>query len=104
MIVLELINDALVIKIKKTSKKALLFGALGLIILLILFFSFQSLLPQIVDQALVSLDFSYSPDIYVSGIYNENVTYSFMIYKSAYPKLKEYLTQSRLNYEELNNS
>ena len=54
--------------------------------------------------ALVSLDFSYSPDIYVSIIYNENVTYSFMIYKSAYPKLKEYLTQSRLNYEELNNS
>ena len=149
MIVLELINDALVIKIKKTSKKALLFGALGLIILLILFFSFQSLLPKIVDQAffitlgyliwllvtskpkyktvtldfnkfilkgkenvtlkheglaLVSLDFSYSPDIYVSIIYNENVTYSFMIYKSAYPKLKEYLTQSRLNYEELNNS
>ena len=51
MIVLELINDALVIKIKKTSKKALLFGALGLIILLILFFSFQSLLPKIVDQA-----------------------------------------------------
>ena len=42
MIVLELINDALVIKIKKTSKKALLFGALGLIILLILFFSFQN--------------------------------------------------------------
>lgn len=157
MTVLELINDALVIKIKKTSKKALLFGALGLIILLILFFSFQSLLPKIVDQAffitlgyliiyalayfiwllvtskpkyktvtldfnkfilkgkenvtlkheglaLVSLDFSYSPDIYVSIIYNENVTYSFMIYKSAYPKLKEYLTQSRLNYEELNNS
>lgn len=157
MIVLDLINDALVLKMKKTSKRALLFGGLGLAILLIFFLSFQKLLPKIVNQAffitlgyliiyalvyfiwliatskpkyktitldfgkfvlkgrenvtlkheglaLVSLDFSYSPDIYVSIIYNEDVTYSFMIYKTAYPKLKEYLTQSRLNYEELNNS
>ena len=54
--------------------------------------------------ALVSLDFSYSPDIYVTLIYNETVSYSFMVYKTAYPKLKEYLVENRLNYEELNNS
>lgn len=47
MIVLELINDALVIKIKKTSKKALLFGALGLIILLILFFPSKVYCPKL---------------------------------------------------------
>ncbi len=157
MIVLDLINDALVIKMKKTSKKALLFGFLGLIVLLIFFFAFQNILPKIVAQAfyitlayifiyalayfiwllatsktkyktvtldfakfvlngkesvtlkheglaLVSLDFSYSPDIYVTLIYNETVSYSFMVYKTAYPKLKEYLVENRLNYEELNNS
>lgn len=157
MIVLNLINDALVIKMKKTSKKCLLFGILGLIALMIFFFAFQKILPKVVNQAffitlgyiivyafayfiwllvtskpkyktitldfnkfvlkgrenvtlkheglaLVSLDFIYSPDIYVTIIYNENVTYSFMVYKTAYPKLKEYLVENRLNYEELNNS
>lgn len=157
MISLDLVNDVLVIKLKKTGKKALAFAVLGLILLLIFFLSFQKLLPSVVDKAffitigyfviyslsyfiwliktskpkyysvtldfgkfvlkgkenvtlkhdglaLISLDFIYSPDIYVSIIYNEQTTYSFMVHKSSYPRLKEYLVENRLNYEELNNS
>lgn len=157
MIKLDLINDVLVLKMKKYNKRALLIGFIGLIVLLIFFFIFSDILPTFVSMsfyitlayivifaatyfiwlikdtkqkyttvsldfnkiilegidklvlkheglAYVCLDFDYHPDIYVDFIYNEEVHYKFMIHKNSYPKLKSYLVESRINYEEINNS
>lgn len=51
MIKLDLINDVLVLKMKKYNKKALLIGAIGLLVLLVFFFIFSDILPKFVSMS-----------------------------------------------------
>lgn len=48
--------------------------------------------------ALIEIDEAYSPDLYISFIYNETIKYNFMIHKNSWPELAKFFDEHKLKY------